>query len=79
MWRGTKDDCLNNLVKYEKWVFSHLLQAGNCKRWQWKMTEEEFDLSYLLGRYGTMANLINEEFSQSIEEMETGQSQRRSN
>ena len=43
------------------------------------MTEEEFDLSYLLGRYGTMANLINEEFSQSIEEMETGQSQRRSN
>ncbi len=34
------------------------------------MTEEEFDLSYLLGRYGTMANLINEDFSQSIEEME---------
>ena len=33
------------------------------------MTEEEFDLSYLLGRYGTMANLINEDFSQSIEEM----------
>ena len=79
VWRGTKDDCLNNLVKYEKWVFSHLLQAGNCQRCQWKMTEEEFDLSYLLGRYGTMANLINEEFSQSIEEMETGQSQRRSN
>ena len=34
------------------------------------MTGEEFDLSYLLGRYGTMANLINEDFSQSIEEME---------
>ena len=34
------------------------------------MTEEEFDLSYLLGRYGTIANLINEDFSQSIEEME---------
>ncbi len=70
VWRGTKDDCLKNLVKYEKWVFSHLLQAGNCKRCQWKMTEEEFDLSNLLGRYGTMANLLNEDFSQSIEEME---------
>ena len=34
------------------------------------MTGEEFDLSYLLGRYGTMANLINEDFSQSIKEME---------
>ena len=43
MWRGTRDDCLNNMVKYEKWVFSHLLQAGNCKRCRWKMTEEEFD------------------------------------
>ena len=33
------------------------------------MTEEE--LSYLLGRYGTMANLINEDFSHSIEEMDS--------
>ena len=70
VWRGTREECLKNMIKYEKWTFSHLLCSGDCRNCRWKMTEEEFDLSYLLGRYGTMANLINEDFSQSIEEME---------
>ena len=70
MWRGTREECLINMVKYEKWIFSHLLVAGDCERCQWKMTDEEFDLSYKLARFGTMANLINEDFSQSLEEME---------
>ncbi len=33
------------------------------------MTVEEFDLSNKFGRYGNMANLINEDFSQGKEEM----------
>ena len=57
------------MIKYEKWTFSHLLCAGDCLRCRWKMTDEELDLSYQLGRYGTMANVINEDFSKSIEQM----------
>ena len=69
VWRGTREECLNNMIKYEKWTFSHLLCSGDCRNCRWKMTEEEFDLSYQLGKYGTMANLTNEDFSQSIEQM----------
>ena len=69
VWPGTRDRCLNYLIKYEKWTFSHLLAAGDCERCRWKMTDEELDLSMNLARFGTMANVINEDFIQSLEQM----------
>ncbi len=58
VWRGTREQCMEKLVKYERWTFQHLLQAGDCKNCCWKMTDEDFDLSYELALSGTMANLI---------------------
>ena len=58
VWRGTREECLEKLVKYERWTFQHLLQAGDCKNCRWKMTEEEFELSYELALIETVSLIL---------------------
>ncbi len=67
MWSGSREEGLNNMIKYEKRAFSHLLCAGDCLRCRWKITEEDMGLSYQLSKYGTIANAINSDFTQNIE------------
>ena len=69
IWTGTREECLNYLQKYERWIINHRLPLEKDLYCIFKPTKRELDYTDDLIVYGNLSRVIDMDFDRSIQAM----------